>query len=1556
MASWFTRALDTITPWDRGGEVQRRQERKKREEEELRGRNIRSTAPRVSVSQPQSNQRVSVDGNDFEPKVNRPKNIFEDLNKNLNLNRPRNTVEVIKNAAEEPSSVPDPGEIVKPQQSFFNKIRDQFDANTEADRYRRTVDNARRIETGMVSRGVEPRDAKRQAITIAKNQKDVPSYRGVDVARDTAKGVAYDFIGKPLKTVLGTPIEASRSLIADVTGNEEAKAAADRRINENLFRKEGADKIDSSDEKLGWLDLLGSAGDAISVLPIFKGAQLAGRGIKTGVASRSIRPVLSDALAGLDEATIGLRNFFRPKPSTPVAVPDPVPVSTTPTPIPVRDAIPIQSVDGPPQVVNVRNLNEPKPLIREFPQDEALATPDALVQRNVREAREAAAQEVNSRARPDQSIEGVAPREPEAPFSIDATVTKTSQDKLIDEYAAFLREIGEGNGTQLIKNSDGSYYRISNNARFGDTKGKRMTKAMWRDEAERQLRAGQAEDGIQRAFNDAENPDVQSLLDKGEQPPAETPGRPINVKEVKSIPVEDKTVVPTDLPETPGRVRVTEANAPVNNKSVQVAESTPAVKTPSLPKEVQEVLDNPKKFTKRQVAAARNQRKLARQMAKTQEETADAISRIDNATPTTRSADEGFAPTGQFDKGKSGNVYEKASLEAEGARAAKANAGTPADGLIKEMSNKVEFNQSDISRINDMRERLMKDSNFRSNPAFKVLDEFYKQAGTQKGQGLALFNRYMRRTASGDQLTNKWYTKTSKVVDTSKISDADFEAVSNANNKFTKLRDAEVRLEEKYLQTGSEADFNAWQRAYKEAEKADLDAKTTELNVVKRASKGSKDENVAKVISDMEREADLNMMDSVTASQLSGPATGFRNLVGTELAGVENRILANTRAAITNKLFKSNVGGYSRKSARIGRKEGAAKFADDISRRTAYSGWNPIKHAQNWATSVNSLGDSSLYSQARSRLGKYYERALKEQGYSGPDLDRRVTHAIAKDPDNMADTFFDASMKSSGLSGLYQKTQKIEKSIADWIASGLDRALPPKVANSLAKGVTRLTVGYPTATANFVGQSAKRAALGVPSFLETGYKLARGDKQAAAMAFDRALKEAGSGAAMWGAGMALNQAGLVSGFYPEDEDERRRWKDEGISELSVKIGDAWYPIPTQFGMLGLPLLFGATYNEGGPEGVAETFTNPKNLSKLLPADQAYGTLQTLAGDSTENQEKNFVASAIRSLIPAGSFFAQTAKGLDQTANDTTTKDFWSNVFDQVATGIPGLNEASNIPDKTSSTGEPIQNPNLLQTYTGARSVEQEAGVRNTEETNDRINEALKGIEQYGLLSDPNMEGVLEGSALEAYTKASSGKQLDDSDIKALRSGLVKGVELSGTDTAYLEREQYDTNLAVLKLKKDIAMEDPTTKPSSLEKLDVAIKRGEVYKENKIPYDMIESYQDTSLTEWRKMGDKESDEYDPDMYQKLWEIDELMTNAGVSYKSGSLDKQKFSAKKTGSGRGRGGSRKLGSDFGKLKSGTFGPQVKQYESISTQTGGVPRIGVVRPNIVHKISASR
>jgi hypothetical protein len=1307
-------------------------------------------------------------------------------------------------------------------------------------------------------------------------------------------------------------------------------------------------------------------------------------------------------------------------------------LDTPPRNIPVQtvENIPVQSTPDLGTPINVRNLTQPQPTIREFPGDSPVVTRP----RNAQElAEERAAQRFREQdfGTPDDRIEGVG--QPEFRPSDLKTYRQAFEDEVALERKALDDALanGEINKTQ---------YKQANK------------------DLDEYYKAGLPKE------------------------PEATPGRKIEVKQVEGIDVADQTVVPKNMPETPGRVRVQTQAEPMKAKTEAVAkepivmyrsespnrfgkgmaemgeglyigdekmarlqkgtdapssdelfryeidpnakllqkgatgteysrlrsraykeakttkdvnkrftelvreagydgvqgngeivimnpkavlsssEGAPAVRTPApLPKEVQNVLDNPKQYNKRQVQSARRQARLAQKYAEAQQKTSDFYTKAEEAKSmrtgepvTTPGADE-FAPTGKFGTGVKGDAYEKASREAEKSLGQREMAFKDAETLAEELSSTSKISKGDGRRISAAKENLLKsDPNARSTEIYKLLDQAERSSRRSAAQIMALVPRTVRKTASSDELLRRFESKLNNVLDDpSKVSKDDWSRLNQADDVFTEARDKAFRLEEQFKKTGSEADFKAWEKARASAVEADVKAKLTEIDVAQKVLRGEKGAQVTKLLNDLKKEADVNTMDFVTANMLSGTGTGFRNLVGTELAGIENRILANTRAKVTNVLFNQNVGGFDKASARFGRSYGAKKFVSDTKRRAEIGGKNPIEWAKNWATTINSAGEGSMQSQLFSRMGKYYKNQFSNMGLSGKELDLRMRHAMLSDPDNIGPVYMDAVMKSSGLSGFFDKGQKIEQTIVDAIGRRTDS----RVLQGASKLIMRLAVGFPTAGANFLYQSGKRLTLGAPSFIEMGAKLASGDKIGAAQAFERGLKEFGSGGAVLGLGVGLGSAGLISGPYPSDADERARWEREGISENSIKMGGAWYPIPQGAGMFGLPLLTGAAIGRDGAEGLQEMYT-PKNISKLLPTDQLNTTLNMIAGNESENAIKNFIASIPRALTPAGALFNQISRSLDSTKNDTTTKDFWNNVFDQILTGIPGQNKFANIPDKTDAEGNVIKNPNPLQIAAGATSVEQPIGVQRSQEINQNINEQVKSIADFGGFDDPVLESILEGDDLGRYKKAKEGKQLDESDIKSLYKSLTKGVEANGSDTAYLEREQYDTNLTVLNLKKQLMEQDPTTAPSSLKKIDLAIKRSEVYKNNTIPYQDISDYKDIGVEDWRAMGDPDSDSYDPDMYQKLFEIDQLMTKAGVSYGK-KLDKPKYflKEKKSGSGGGRSsGTGKSNLDFGTLGSSSFAPKVKEYQPIEVASGSIPKIGSQRPNIVYKIGVKR
>ncbi len=257
------------------------------------------------------------------------------------------------------------------------------------------------------------------------------------------------------------------------------------------------------------------------------------------------------------------------------------------TQIPVGTGIDVNAPPSEPVNIPVTNGNKPAPIIQELGGDAKTATTNAQAAQNAVNVRRVEAAKKADTGLPDTSLDGVTPRTPSKPFALNEADVAANKEKVVSDYADLLKNVGEGNGVTITE--DGR--RLSNNVRSAENKGKRMTKADWQDEARSQLEAGKGHPGAQQAFNDAGNPDVQSLINGGEQAP-QGQGRPITVKSARGIDVVDQTNVPQNLPEKPGTVRVTNSTEPVKAKSEAVAAETPSISTSELSKSAKNSLEN----------------------------------------------------------------------------------------------------------------------------------------------------------------------------------------------------------------------------------------------------------------------------------------------------------------------------------------------------------------------------------------------------------------------------------------------------------------------------------------------------------------------------------------------------------------------------------------------------------------------------------------------------------------------------------------------------------------------------------------------------------------------------------------------------------------------------------------------------------------------------------------------------------------------------------------------------------------------------------------------------
>jgi hypothetical protein len=191
-------------------------------------------------------------------------------------------------------------------------------------------------------------------------------------------------------------------------------------------------------------------------------------------------------------------------------------------------------------------------------------------------------------------------------------------------------------------------------------------------------------------------------------------------------------------------------------------------------------------------------------------------------------------------------------------------------------------------------------------------------------------------------------------------------------------------------------------------------------------------------------------------------------------------------------------------------------------------------------------------------------------------------------------------------------------------------------------------------------------------------------------------------------------------------------------------------------------------------------------------------------------------------------------------------------------------------------------------------------------------------------------------------------------MKTLTAAITKNVDGS-KDTRFLEDGNYDANLAVLKTKWAQLADDPTTPKSTLDQYDTQITRGQIYKDQKVPYKLAQQYEKTSLAEWRNMGDPESDAYNPDLYKQLYSLDSAFTGAGVSRNSSDPSITKYSPKAPG--KGRGGSRGGRGGATNASGGTISPvELKNISlgSLSPQkisNAPIPTIRQIKPTDLPK-----
>lgn len=1437
MASWFTRVIDRITPWDRGGEVERR---KKREEEQVqRTANQSNTRRAPTVRQPQnvfdqsisdlSTPKINIGLTEViqsnEPELVPGKGVLRpEVYEQKNAKELRNQAQQIENR------------IPRPQQSLANKVRDQFDANTEADQYRRAIQIANKKATENKLAGMDNEKAIGRAVDNARILSKAPHRTGADFGRDFVTGLvpatkdvvvdAAKSVGRGVRNMALVPIESARAEVANLTGNREASQAANNRINDLLFSKKKMDQVREyrdiirsyngdfgaieaehgkevadllkKGSNLGVMDLIGALGDSISVLPAGAGINVGRRAIISGL-SQGGRQGLSTAargvLAGADDALLGVRdavNLFR-SPNATRSISDIGDVlnqadidDITRTEIPVGQDIPVTGTSES-VPINVRNVRNDAPLIRELGGDaQTVNAAQTARQAEIDRARRLAFEESRN-VRPDMNIEGVTPQQ-ERLFSLEDAAVKTEQDKIVQDYADMLKSMGEGNGVEMVPTNDGGYIRTSNNVRFGDTKGKRMTRDDWRAEAERQLREGKADPEVQKLFNDAKNPEVQSLLSQGERPDAPL-GTPIRVQEARSIPVRDETIVPQNLPETPGTVRATTATAPAKTEAQLIAETQP---------------------------------------------------------PTTRAKD---LPKSEFDEGG----LPPTTQADEGSKIPNTT-----ENDLKPVYERVVESLREQRKAYKSEKKLRKTDFNRRKANYDRIYEEARASGKSSQEA-----EQMARSALGGEYT-KGATANFEIdpADRNKLFDKVHNSDDNLNTKkaFEHLFDAK-RTEP----------LRDWER-------------TRIRRFIQKELGAEEAQQLDELIAIAEQSNDRSLLGRAADFMTSSIAAGDVSAAGRQgLSGLINHPRMSKQAWSDSLKALKSEDGLREFATKLSNDPYVAFIQEKGGQHGKYQTLTDVADEARGVSTDNKL--TSWYVNPSNRHYNVYLDSLRHQqkkavidkfgGIEG--FQKAAVAANPENPDKWMQAWFKVIDRQSGR-------------------------------GTLVKG-GGMTAGDVQVLFSARNMASKFQRLASPLDIST--------LRANPQAYLRQLRETGVqlGAAATTLGV-LKQSGIVD-----------------VENGKIKIG------PTRVDITG---------------GFATIFKAANDIRKAIFDADSQGAFDRSGGDVVKDYFQNQLSPLLGTVMKAFDIRNKDGEWKDKYGNPIDAK--WAldaapmpavakTFASDMAFGLNPLEAARN--SALSAIGF---NTN---TYLSADDKDNAARA----ETADTVNAGLQSIRDTGLLNDKMIKSIDDEGVRDILT-GKSDKQLSEDELKKVRNKLAEGIT-SGTgndsDSAYRQRGEYDKDLAALRLKKEMLEAEPNPKPSDIKGIDVQIKRSELLQQNDIPFELLEKYQKTGVEDWRDL-----EETNPELFQQLWALDEMMTKEGVGYKSGSFTEQKYYQKTGRGGRGvggGGGKRSWSAEFGKITgSGSNAPKVKEYQTMEQAVGKIPYIKRTRPNIVHTIREGR
>lgn len=460
-------------------------------------------------------------------------------------------------------------------------------------------------------------------------------------------------------------------------------------------------------------------------------------------------------------------------------------------------------------------------------------------------------------------------------------------------------------------------------------------------------------------------------------------------------------------------------------------------------------------------------------------------------------------------------------------------------------------------------------------------------------------------------------------------------------------------------------------------------------------------------------------------------------------------------------------------------------------------------------------------------------------------------------------------------------------------------------------------------------------------------------------------------------GYGLTQAGVIT---TQDAN------GDSYGGLYFHVGDRYIPVAIA-GTASVPLILGNAVSQGMEDGDLGTVINEAGMNTLKNA----GVASVFGGD---NNFQSAVAEATREggdLLDAtaqyfGGAFRQYIPGITADVNA---------IIDQTGANPTGEAAATRVTETNPDTGREVTNTlqtEINKTMNRVPGLSQMLDREEGKPAKDLLDRSLKATRETGEMAEErNVKESLED--MEKRLKGAKVPLKDDDIADAIDDGdfesAIKGLEYklaktqADPDATNRQKKNVEDELLQAKLQSEgvpvtedgikartedgdyeSAMlgyryqlhkleGDKNVPDSKREGLRDEITRLEITANGSYPKEVISLYSDTSQSEWRAMGNPESEDYDPELYEMLWDYDEQLTKAGVSKSSKGKEKQKFAAAK---GRGGSGGGKSGKGLPKgysfdiatqsFRGGGFDPQRPLKADFATPESAIPVLATV-PN---------